>query len=89
MIGAVPVSLRTTKTMWLLSPAIGLASSRTRWAMYTPETALDGTVHEADTAQLPQSISPVEDWVIHAGWLWGRVTDGRIPAWTIRAPLPP
>ena len=30
-----------------------------------------GTVHCADTPQLPQSISPVEEFVRHAGCFWG------------------
>ena len=38
-----------------------------------PETAVLGTVHDAETAQLPQSISPVDESVRHAGWVWGSV----------------
>ena len=48
-------SLRTTNGMRLLPPV----SLRTRCARYKPDTAVDGTAHEADTAQLPQSMSPV------------------------------
>ena len=69
-------SFRTTKTMWL--PPV--ASSRTRWAMYTPETAVVGTVHDADTAQFPQSISPVGCVSVRqAGWVCGSVADGLQP----------
>jgi hypothetical protein len=32
-------------------------SSCTRSARYTPDTAVVGTIHDADTAQLPQSMS--------------------------------
>jgi hypothetical protein len=35
--------------------------------MYTPETAVLGTVHDLDTAQLPQSTSPVVEKVWQAG----------------------
>ena len=78
-------SFRTTNTMWL-PPA---ASSRTRCAMYTPETAVVGTVHDADTAQFPQSIRPVGcESVRHAGWVCGNDADGLSPAATFRAPLP-
>ena len=51
---AASASSRTTKMIWL-SPPVSL---RVRWAMYTPETAVLGTVHERVTAQLPQSIRP-------------------------------
>ena len=44
-------SLRTMKVIWLFPPV----SVRVSRAMYTPETAVVGTVHEADCAQLPQS----------------------------------
>ena len=58
-------------------------SSRTRWATYTPETAVVGTVHDADTAQFPQSIRPVGcGSVRHAGWVCG--SDA-----TASAPRPP
>ena len=49
-------SLRTTNGMRL---PFRLVSSRTRCARYKPDTAVDGTAHEADTDQLPQSMSPV------------------------------
>ncbi len=43
--------MRTTNTMWLAPPV----SVRVNRAMYTPDTAVDGTTHDADTAQFPQS----------------------------------
>jgi hypothetical protein len=49
---------------------------------------LVGTAQDADTAQLPQSISPVPAWSMHAGWLWGSATDGVIVVIS-RAPAPP
>ena len=64
-------------------------SLRTRWATYTPDTAVDGTAHEADTAQFPQSMSPVRRVSLrHAGWVCGSVADGQHAAATLRAPLP-
>jgi len=75
-------SSRTTNTIWL-SPPVSL---RTRWAMYTPETAVLGTVHDLDTAQLPQSMRPVEEKVWHAGWVDVPV-GARFEA-TSRAPSP-
>ena len=66
-------SLRTTNGIWL-SPPVSL---RTRWAMYRPDTAVVGTVHEADTAQLPQSISPVAAVSCQAGGLGLRQRRGR------------
>ena len=77
-------SSRTTNTIWL-SPPVSL---RTRCAMYTPETAVLGTVHDADTAQLPQSISPVVESVRHAGWVCGNVPVGARLAAISRAPSP-
>ncbi len=44
--------------------------------MYTPETASDGTAHDADTAQFPQSYNPVVRSFMHAGWDCGTVADG-------------
>jgi len=41
-----------------------------------PETAVEGTAHDAEIAQLPQSRSLVVESVRHAGWLCGRVADG-------------
>jgi hypothetical protein len=38
---------------------------------------------------LPQSINPVEESVVHAGWDWGKVAVGRMPDATLRAPSPP
>ena len=67
----------------------GAASSRTRCARYKPDTASDGTVHEADTAQLPQSMRPVgalSFW--HAGWDCGSVAVGCMLETTLRAPFP-
>ena len=52
-----------------------------------PETALAGTAHEAETAQLPQSISPVRCSVRQSGWFCGSVTEGETVA-TLRAPMP-
>src|SRR5215475_16034350 len=78
-------SLRTTNGMRLLPPV----SLRTKWAMYKPDTALLGTAHEADTAQLPQSMSPVGAVsFLHAGWDCGSVAVGSMLATTLRAPLP-
>ena len=37
-----------------------------------PEVAVGGTAHEPDTAQLPQSIRPVEACVRQFGWFCGR-----------------
>src|SRR5256885_10380902 len=79
-----PASLRTTNGMRLCPPV----SSRTRWARYTPETAVVGTVPDADTAQLPQSTRPVEASVRQFGWLCGSDTDGCSPVAILRAPLP-
>ena len=78
-------SLRTTNGMRLLPPV----SLRTRWAMYRPDTAVLGTAHEADTAQLPQSMSPVGAVsFLHAGWDCGSEAVGSIPETILRAPLP-
>ena len=52
-----------------------------------PETAVDGTAHEAETAQLPQSTRPVLLSVRQAGCVWGSVALGLIEV-TLRAPLP-
>jgi hypothetical protein len=49
---------------------------------------VDGTVHDAETAQFPQSISPVDAVVWQAGWVWGSVAVGRMPDCWSRAPLP-
>ncbi len=51
---------------------------------------MDGTVHEADTAQLPQSISPVGRVLsfMHAGWVCGSVAVGSMSETTLRAPSP-
>ncbi len=52
-----------------------------------PDTAVVGTVQEADTAQFPQSVSPVVASLRQLGWVWGRWADG----WTVamsRAPSP-
>src|SRR5262245_20700055 len=78
-----PSSSRTTNGMWLAPPV----SSRTSLAMYTPETAVLGTAHEADTAQLPASVSPVVRSLSGAAWTWRRVADDGIVA-TSRAPFP-
>ncbi len=78
-------SLRTTNGI-RLSPPVSL---RTRWAMYKPDTALLGTVHEADTAQLPQSISPVAAVsFLQAGCVCGSVAVGSMFETILRAPSP-
>src|SRR5215475_7219116 len=78
-------SLRTTNGMRLLPPV----SLRTKWAMYKPDTAVLGTAHDADTAQLPQSMSPVGAVsFLHAGWVCGSVAVGSMLETTLRAPLP-
>ena len=47
------------------------------------------TVHEADTAQLPQSIRPVGAVSFrHAGWVCGSVAVGSMFETTLRAPSP-
>ena len=57
--------------------------------MYKPETAVVGTVHDADTAQLPQSMSPVGAVsFLQAGWVCGSVALGSSPGATLRAPFP-
>ncbi len=57
--------------------------------MYRPGTALLGTVHEADTAQLPQSMRPVGELsFVHAGWDCGSVAVGCMLETTLRAPFP-
>jgi hypothetical protein len=55
--------------------------------MNTPDTVEVGTVHEADTAQLPQSTKPVEGSFRQAGCDCGSVTEGWMVAMS-RAPLP-
>jgi hypothetical protein len=49
--------------------------------------ALVGTSHDADTAQVPQSISPVVASFRQAGWFCGSAADGSTLA-TLRAPMP-
>ena len=44
--------------------------------MYTPETAVPGTVQDAETDQLPQSYSSVVGSVMHWGWCCGSEADG-------------
>src|SRR5215472_13612723 len=59
-----------------------------RSAMYTPDTALAGTVQLKVVVQLPQSTRPVLDWLTHAGWLTaGKVCVGEVSM--SLAPLPP
>ena len=50
--------------------------------------AFAGTAHEADTAQLPQSTSPVAAFVSGLGWTCRRVADEGMVA-TLRAPMTP
>jgi hypothetical protein len=52
-----------------------------------PETASIGTLHDADAAQLPQSIRPVAGSVRQAGWDCGSVAVGLIVAIRL-APAP-
>ena len=69
--------------------SLPLPSSRTKWAMYKPDTALDGTVHDADTAQLPQSMSPVGGVEVsfrQSGCVCGSATVGCMSETTLRAP---
>src|SRR5215813_15374412 len=81
------VSLRTTNGMRLPFPVV--VSSRFRCARYNPDTAVDGTAHEADTAQLPQSMSPVDAVsFLHVGWDCGSVAVGCMPLTTLVAPMP-
>src|SRR5215468_5812935 len=70
-------SLRTTNGMRLPFPV--LVSSRFKWARYKPDTALLGTVHDADTAQFPQSISLVTGGPHGpaAATGWGLTTESR------------
>jgi hypothetical protein len=85
MMSAARPSLRTTNRVRLLTPGW---SSRSKLAVYTPDTALAGTAQLAETAQLPQSTRPVDVWTIGLGWLWGSGTEGAMSA-TLRAPRPP
>src|SRR5262249_30841727 len=81
------VSLRTTNGMRLPFPVV--VSSRFRCARYNPDTAVDGTAHEADTAQLPQSMRPVDAVsFLHVGWDCGSVAVGCMPLTTLVAPMP-
>ncbi len=76
-------SALTTNQIWLAAP---VPPSATR-ARYTPDTAVAGTAHEAETAQLPQSTRPVGGSVRQGGCCWGSGADGCTTAiW--RAPLP-
>ncbi len=52
-----------------------------------PETASDGTAHEADPDQLPQSTKPVLESVRQFGWFCGRLAEG-LTVVIFRAPLP-
>jgi len=76
-------SLRTTNGIWL-SPAGSVRRSR---AMYTPDTAVDGTAQDADTAQLPQSSVSVVGAQPQFGWVCGNGTDGEMVCCN-RAPSP-
>src|SRR5919198_897579 len=55
--------------------------------MYTPDTESAGTVHDADTPQLPQSMRPVAESVRQAGCDWGRLAVGRVADCCRRAPV--
>ena len=80
-------SSRTTKTMWLAPPRAGVLAHE-----LGDVDARDGVrrarVHDADTAQLPQSTRPVAASVRHAGWVCGSVAR-RLTVATLRAPIPP
>ena len=52
------------------------------------ETAVLGTVHEAETLQFPQSIRPVDESTGHDGCVCGSVAVGRSPVAWMRAPRP-
>jgi hypothetical protein len=54
--------------MWLLSP-LPLGSVRVSFATKTPDTTVVGTVHCAETAQLPQSKFSVAVSLRQAGWV--------------------
>ena len=56
--------------------------------MYTPLTASGGTAQRAETAQLPQSTSPVAGSVCGGGCCCGSAAQGRTSP-TFRAPFPP
>jgi len=57
------VSLRTMKTIWLFPPV----SVRVEESKINSDVALEGTCHEAETAQFPQSARFVVESVKHAG----------------------
>ena len=63
-------------------------SSRVNNAKYTPDTADDGTSHDADSSQFPQSVKPVGASNRHAGCDCGNAAVGTIPLATRRAPKP-
>ena len=52
-----------------------------------PEVAFEGTAQEAETAQLPQSMSPVAELVRQGGWVCGNAAEALMVA-TFRAPFP-
>jgi hypothetical protein len=53
-----------------------------------PEVAVDGTSHDAESSQLPQSTSPVVGSLMQLGCACGSVAVGASVA-TLRAPSPP
>ena len=67
--------------------ALATGVPRVSSAMYTPETTVLGTAHEADTPQLPRSTRLVAEAVRQLGWFCGSDADGVMLA-TLRAPLP-
>ena len=78
-----PASSRTMKVMWLSSPVSG----RRRWARYTPDTAVPGTSHEAETDHSAQSYSSVAASLRHSGCGRSRTAPGTEVM--NRAPFPP
>ena len=69
--------------MWLWPPL----SSRVSTARYTPDTAVLGTVQEADCDQLPQSKFWVDASDRQVGWLAGLFTVIEL-LFCLRAPSP-
>ena len=53
-----------------------------------PDTAVDGTAHDADSLQLPQSVIALGGVEQHAGWVCGNEAVGATLLATLRAPRP-
>ena len=77
-------SLRTTNMQRFPTE---VESSGSKLATYTPEVAVAGIVHDADTAQLSQWTRPVTVSTTGSGCDCGSATDGLIVAIS-RAPFP-